>query len=186
MSSRIIVIDGKTFNSIDEMPPDIRKKYEQAMSSLRDSDNNRIPDAFENGDIFADGDWDGIPDAFENMSSAATTASSMKIIIDGKEFSHIEDLPPDARARYEQAMGAMDANKNGIPDFVEGMFTSASPTTTAATGSGLERPRRSSPLPVNPTITPDTSNGWMIMLAGLFIFLLCAASAGALWYFFLR
>ena len=186
MNPKVIVIDGKTYNSVNEMPPDVRQKYEQAMRSLGDANNNRIPDAFESANILADQDRDGIPDAFENLSAQSTAVSSMKIMIDGKEFNRIEDLPPDARARYEEAMGKMDANRNGIPDFVEGMFTSSAPTVNVASSTAAQTPRRSAPLAASPTITPDTSNGWMLVLAGLFLFFLCVAGAGAVWYFFLR
>lgn len=185
MNPKVIVIDGKIYNSVDEMPPDVRQKYEQAMRSLGDADHNRIPDAFENANIFADQDRNGIPDAFENLSEQSTAVSNMKIIMDGKEFDRIEDLPPDARAKYEEAMGKMDANRNGIPDFIEGMFGSPNQA-TGVSSVGMETPRRSAPLPTSPTITPDTSNGWMLVLAGLFIFALCAIGAGAVWYFFLR
>ena len=186
MNPKMIVIDGKTYTSVDEMPPDVRQKYEQAMRSLGDADHNHIPDVFENVNLLADQDQDGIPDAFENLSAQSTAVSSMKIIIDGKEFNRVEDLPPDARARYEEAMGKMDANQNGIPDFVEGMFLASNPTTTASANTVTETPRRSTSLPTSPTITPDTSNGWMLVLAGLFIFFLCVAGVGAIWYFFLR
>jgi hypothetical protein len=186
MNPKVIVIDGKTYNSVNEMPPDVRQKYEQAVRSLGDSNNNRIPDAFERANILADHDRDGIPDAFENLSEQSTAVSSMKIIIDGKEFNRIEDLPPDARARYEEAMGKMDANRNGIPDFVEGMFTASAPTVNVSSSTAAPTPRRSTPLSTSPTITPDTSNGWMLVLAGLFLFFLCVAAAGAVWYFFLR
>lgn len=186
MNPKVIVIDGKTYNSVSEMPPDVRQKYEQAMRSLGDANNNRIPDAFERANILADQDRDGIPDVFKNLSERSTAVSSMKIIIDGKEFNRIEDLPPDARARYEEAMGKMDANRNGIPDFVEGMFTSSAPTVNVSSSTAAPTPRRSTPLSTSSTITPDTSNGWMLMLAGLFILFLCVAGAGAVWYFFLR
>ena len=61
MGPRIIVIDGKTYNNIEEMPPDIRQKYEQAMRSLGDANNNNLPDAFETMNIFADKDRNGAP-----------------------------------------------------------------------------------------------------------------------------
>ena len=186
MNPKMIVIDGKTYNNVDEVPPDVRQKYEETMRSLGDANNNRIPDVFENINILADQDQDGIPDAFENLSAQSTAVSSMKIIIDGKEFNRVEDLPPDARARYEEAMGKMDANRNGIPDFVEGMFTSSNQTTSVSSNVTTEMPRHSASAPVDSTITPDTSNGWMLVLAGLFILFLCVAGAGAIWYFFLR
>jgi hypothetical protein len=113
--------------------------------------------------------------------------SSMKIVIDGKEFNGIENLPPEARARYEEAMGKLDANRNGIPDFVEGMIGTPNQTANNAVSVGVERPRRSTPRPVSsPTITPDTSNGWMLVLAGVFLLGLCVVGAAGIWYFFLR
>ena len=112
--------------------------------------------------------------------------NSMKIIVDGKEFNGIENLPPEARARYEAAMGKLDANQNGIPDFVEGMIMTTNQTSSSSTSFATETLRSSTPLPASPTIAPDTSNGLMLALAGLFIFLLCVFAAGAVWYFFLR
>lgn len=65
MSSKLILIDGKTYDSIDEMPEDVRQQYEETMSTLKDDNKNHVPDAFENLNIFADKDRDGIPDTFE-------------------------------------------------------------------------------------------------------------------------
>jgi len=186
MNPKIIVIDGKTYNSIEEMPPDVRQKYEQAMQSLGDANDNHIPDAFENINILVDKDKNGIPDVLENLVAGQAVVNSMKIIVDGKEFNGIENLPPEARARYEAAMGKLDANQNGIPDFVEGMIKTTNQTTSSSTSFAVETPRSSAALPASPTITPDTSNGLMLALAGLFIVLLCIVAAGAVWYFFLR
>ncbi len=186
MNPKIIVIDGKTYNSVEEMPPDIRQKYEQAMDSLGDANGNQIPDAFEKMNILADKDKNGMPDLVENLVAGQALVNSMKIIVDGKEFNGIENLPPEARARYEAAMGQLDANHNGIPDFVEGMIKTPNQTASPSTNFATETPSSSAPLPVSPTITPDTSNGLMLALAGLFIFFLCVAAGGAVWYFFLR
>jgi hypothetical protein len=65
MNPKLIVIDGKTYNSIEEMPEDVRKQYEQAMNSLKDKKRNQIPDAFESMNILTHKDRDGIPDAFK-------------------------------------------------------------------------------------------------------------------------
>ena len=188
MNPKIIVIDGKTYNSVEEMPPDVRQKYDAAMRSLGDANGNRIPDAFEGMNILADKDKNGVPDIVENLVAGQAAVNSMKIIIDGKEFNGIENLPPEARAKYEEAMGKLDANRNGLPDFVEGMINAANQNQAmpAATGFTVESPRRSAPMPASPTITPDTSNGLMLALAGLFVVLLCVAAGAAVWYFFLR
>jgi hypothetical protein len=192
MNPKIIVIDGKTYHSVDEMPPDVRQKYEKAMRSLGDANENRIPEAFESMNIFADKDRDNIPDVLENIAAGHVAVNSMKIVIDGKEFSGIENLPPEARARYEEAMGKLDANRNGIPDFVEGMAGTSNQPVNVSASFGVGTSRRSAsnsrenPVPVSATITPDTSNGWMLVLAGVVILLLCVASAAGVWYFFLR
>ena len=186
MNAKIIVIDGKTYHSVAEMPPDIRQKYEQAMQTLGDANRDQIPDAFEAMQIFADKDKDGLPDILENIASSQVTVSSMKIIVDGKEFNSLEALPPEARARYEEAMGKLDANRNGVPDFAEELMSQAKASVLSASAAEGKTAGHSNPLPATPTITPDTSNGLMLVLAGLFILLLCAAAAGAVWYFFLR
>jgi len=194
MNPKVIVIDGKTYKDVNEMPPDARQKYEQAVRSLGDANNNHIPDAFETINILADKDKNGVPDVLENIVAGHAIVNSMKIVIDGKEFNGIENLPPEARARYEEAMGKLDANRNGIPDFAEGMINTTNQTASIPSSFEVDAPRRPTPfdftqdkpLPVSPSIAPDTSNGWMLALAGLFIFLLCVASAAGVWYFFLR
>lgn len=46
MSAKYIV-NGQSYNSLDEMPPDVRHAYEQAMSLLGDEDKDGIPDILE-------------------------------------------------------------------------------------------------------------------------------------------
>src|SRR5512138_65412 len=197
MNSKFIVIDGKTYRGVEEMPPDIRQKYEQAMRTLEDANGNQIPDAFESMNIFADRNKDGVPDILENFSAANTVVNSTKIIVDGKEFNSVENLPPEARAKYEEAMGKLDANRNGIPDFIEGMIKPTNQTANISTSFGEEAPRSTSPgyassaghdkaPPIDSVITPDVSNGWTLALAGVFVLLLGAAGIAGVWYYFLR
>jgi hypothetical protein len=46
---RTITVNGRTYNSVGEMPPDVREQFEKAMSLLADKNNNGIPDALETG-----------------------------------------------------------------------------------------------------------------------------------------
>jgi hypothetical protein len=188
MNPKLIVIDGKTYHSIEEMPPDIRQKYEQAARSLGDANDNRIPDAFETMNVFADKNSNGVPDMVDNLVAGNAVVNSMKIVVDGKEFSGLENLPPEYQARYQEAMRQLDANRNGIPDFAEGMTNATNQTANISTSFGMETPtpRRSTPLPVSPTLTPDTSNGWALALVAFFVLMLCAVAAAGGWYFFLR
>jgi len=177
MNPRPIVIDGKSYNSVNEMPPDVRAKYEQAMSSLQGG-NTR--DAL--------GDKGGMPDVFENMSGVNTMSSNMKFIVNGQEYNALDSLPPEARAQYEQAMGKLDKNQNGIPDFLEGMMNIPNQMTSnvQSTPAVMTNPRPSQPMPVNSTIEPESSGGWMLALAGVALLGLCALGAISVWYFFIR
>jgi len=169
MNQRLIVIDGKTYNSVNEMPPDIRAKYEQAMKTVN----------IQN--------MDGIPNAFEARSSTQVISNTMKFIVDGREYNNLEDLPPEARAKYEQAMAKLDKNKNGIPDPLEGMFGGINiPPQTPKNPQMTKSMRPSNPIPAPPTISPDTSNGWLLVLAGIGLLALCAVGAFGVWYIFLR
>jgi len=186
MNPKIIVIDGKAYHSVDEMPPDIRQRYELAVRLLSDADQAEVSDAFEPRDVSADRNRNGVPDMLENIVAANAVVDGLTIVIDGQEFNGIENLPPEARARYEEAMRKLDANRNGVPDFVERMIKPTNRTSNISTGFETETPRRSIPPPVSPTVTPDTSNGWMLGIAALFILLLCGTGAAGVWYFFLR
>ncbi len=187
MNPNRIIIDGKTYNSVDEMPEAARQQYEQAMNSLRDQSGTNI------ADVLADKNKNGIPDVIEDAAGAQIVKSTIKIVVNGKEFNSLEDLPADVRAKYEKAMGALDANHNDIPDFVEGMLGRDTPqtnqtdvSTSANFGIETSQPIGSTPIASNATITPDTSNGWMLALLGIVLLFVCAAGAAGIWYFFLR
>jgi len=186
MKSNIIVIDGKTYNSVDEMPPDVRAKYEQAMQSLKDKGRNSLPGQFENiNNMLKDQDGNGIPDIFEGASSTQISTTSTRIVINGKEYSSVDKLPPDARVRYEQTMGNMDKNRNGIPDFAEDMLEKVRPTPSQKNRSTTPV-QTSMPINTSSAITPDTSNGWKLVLAVVVLLFFCSIGAAGVWFFFLR
>ncbi|HEU0294351.1 MAG TPA: hypothetical protein VFR47_16550 [Anaerolineales bacterium] len=197
MNQRLIVIDGKTYKSVDEMPPDIRAKYEEAMGGL-DRDRNGMPDMLDTMNPFEDKNKDGIPDSFEGLAtsqgSAPTVMSSSKILANGQVYDSLDQLPPEVRAKYEEAMGAMDKNRNGIPDFVEGMFNMPAQSMDTPAKDAPISPEISTPRPASrnsaistSTIEPESSGGWMLALAGIALIGLClVAVAAGVWYFFLR
>lgn len=106
MSSKFVV-NGQTYNSLEEMPPAVRASFE-AMGKL--------------GNLFADNNQNGVPDIIENAMGARTTViTSPTIIYEGKAYNNIEELPPEARAKYDQAMNKLaDNSQNGVPDVLEG------------------------------------------------------------------
>jgi len=186
MKANIIVIDGKTYNSVDEMPPDVRAKYEQAMKSLKDKGRNDFPDQFENiNNMLKDQDGNGITDILEGASSTQISTTSARIVINGKEYSSVDQLPSDARVRYEQAMDYMDKDRNGIPDFAEDMLEKVRPTPCQKPRSTTPT-QPSIPMATSSAITPDTSNGWKLVLAGVILLFVCFIGVAGIWFFFLR
>lgn len=189
MKPRPIVIDGKTYNSVNEMPDDVRRQYDQAMSSFKDQDGNRVADAIEQSSWQADKNRNGIPDSIENTAGAPIVASAMKVLFDGREFNGIDELPPEARAKYEAAMGTLDKNRNGIPDFMEGITAGASSEEThdaRHSGSHTTHHAPRQPMPVTPTMEPDSPNLWLLALLAVFLFMACVVAAAGVWYFYLR
>lgn len=181
MKQNFIVIDGKSYKSVDEMPEDIRAKYEEAMRSL-DKNRNNTPDVFESSTPYQA--------SLPNMMSAA------KILVNGQTYDGLDQLPPEIRAQYEQAMRAMDANRNGLPDFLENMLNlPAQMTTNNAMTVGTSTPQpaqsfgsvQSKPQIATSTIEPESSGGWLLALTGIGFVVLClVAAAAGVWYFFLR
>ena len=86
-------VNGQTYNSVDEMPPDVRQKFQDAMSKLADRDGNGIPDILEGK---------GDPNAIG--TSVKTTQS---FVVSSRDAQMLKDLPPEARIRL---MSKMDAN----------------------------------------------------------------------------
>jgi hypothetical protein len=85
-----ITIDGQTYNSLNEVPAEIRKKYEQALNLLADRNNNGIPDVLE-----------GKADA----GKAVVVESIRRFVVNGRQYDRFEDLPPDVRQAMAQASG---------------------------------------------------------------------------------
>ena len=185
MNSKLIVIDGKTYKSVDDMPEDVRRTYESAMSHIGDSNKDGIPDVLENLTNPTDGNRNGMPDAFENIVSNVFS-SSTKIVVDGAEYNSLDELPQDVRAKYEQAMGTFDANRNGIPDFLEGMMNTSDQVSTVQQNHAVPTSRLSTSISSKPTIEPESTSGWMIALLVIGLLGVCAVGVISVWYFFLR
>jgi hypothetical protein len=170
-----IVFNGKTYNSVDEMPPEVRQAYEKVVG------------------LFADKNQNGIPDVFEGIGSVNRQNINIKkkttaIIYDGKKYDNVEQLPPEARQKYEQAMGKLDADKDGIPDFIEGMMgTSSASTMTSELPASQPVFSQPSTVSVNSPSAIEPENNslrWLIIGIGLII-VLCMGAIG-MWVLFGR
>ena len=90
-----INIDGRTYSSVEEMPPAVRQRYEQAMRQF-DRDGNGIPDVLEGAK----------PDP--NVISHVTTHE--RIIVNGREYDSWDKVQPGLRALAEPGTHRVAAN----------------------------------------------------------------------------
>ena len=98
-----ITFNGQEYDSPAAMPPEVRQLYQMMTSMLADKNQDGMPD------IFASGAGD----------VKSTLFQTTQFIVDGKAYSSLDELLPEARQKYEQAIGRFDANRNGIPDLLE-------------------------------------------------------------------
>jgi len=85
-----IKINGKEYNSPEEMPEDIRNIYEKAMANRGSSAPN------------------------------IQVKTNPKITFNGQTFNKLEEMPADVRRIYDSVMAAVDKNGDGIPDTLQG------------------------------------------------------------------
>ncbi|GAB4582135.1 MAG: hypothetical protein Fur0022_48910 [Anaerolineales bacterium] len=151
-----IIFNGKEYNRIEDMPPDARQAYESAMGQF--------------SEMFTDSDHDGVPDLFENLTTGNSpnvqVFSTSSIIFDGKAYNSPEEMPTEARQRYEQAF--QDKNRDGVPD----VFENLEQLRTSISG---KTPRTPLPTKAMHTEESSTPGRWMILTGCALILLLIIA-----------
>ena len=153
-----ISFNGKTYNSLEEMPADQRAAYEQVMSFMKDENHNGIPDMFEG-------------DAIQKMIGMASTS----VVVNGQEVQSIESLSPEARAKFDKAMQKL--NQLGIlPQGTSEAQGSSSQSTPQIAPSEPEFTQSPSFVQPSPSaITEDTGPRFgVVIIVILVIFLVCA------------
>jgi hypothetical protein len=87
-----IQVNGKTYSSVDEMPPDVRQQYEQAMQSMMvDRDGNGVPDILEH------------PKSIGGVTSVGSK-HFQQISVNGKTYDRLEDVPQEFRDVISRAI----------------------------------------------------------------------------------
>ena len=90
-----INFNGKTYNSLEEMPVNERQAYEQLQKIFVDANGNGIPDFLE-GDV----------------AQKVITAFSSVVNYDGKVYNNLDELPPEMRQKVQNAFEKL--NQMGI------------------------------------------------------------------------
>ena len=81
-----IVFNGQEYDSVDAMPPDVRKEYEVALETLRKSGGEEILSVLQ-----------------RDMGVSGTHIKAT-FRVNGKKYDSVDAMPPDVRRTYEQAM----------------------------------------------------------------------------------
>lgn len=63
----------------------------------------------------------GVPAPQPGPGMQSASFSSSTIVVNGRTYSSLDEMPPEARAAYQQMMGVFaDKDGNGVPDILEG------------------------------------------------------------------
>jgi hypothetical protein len=84
-----IVFNGKEYDNVDAMPPDVRKEYEVALETLRKSGGEEILTVLQRD---------------MGVSGTHIKATFREIVVNGKKYDSVDAMPPDVRRAHEQAM----------------------------------------------------------------------------------
>lgn len=114
--STSFTINGRTYHSLDEMPPDVRRQYDRMMQLLADRDGNGIPDGIEHPERITTDPLIG------TVSESSIIVSSTRMFEDGKEVTSA-DLPADIREKISQAFGDAQTKRPQTSDTTAARWT---------------------------------------------------------------
>jgi hypothetical protein len=156
-----ISFNGKTYDSLEEMPAAEREAYTHITSIFADANQNGVPDIFE-GDIT------------KNMLSFGGTT----VVVDGGQSYTLENMPPAARAKYEQAITKLQ-QVGLIPRGAAHTHFGTAPQ-VAASGYPTTPPIASGPLKYQSVVQEDKGpNIAFIVVAVVALLLVCGLGAVA-------
>lgn len=158
-----IIFNGKTYNSLEEMPANERRAFEQMQQIFVDANGNGIPDFMEG-------------DMFRNVMAAV----SGNVSYNGQEFNSLDELPSDVREKVQQALDKL--KQAGL--FTEVPNIQGTATKTSAPFEPAFQPSKPL-LSQEPAFEESGGKNWMLIVGFLAALLVCAVGFAVL-VFFLR
>jgi hypothetical protein len=128
-----ISVNGKNYDRVEDMPPEARQAYQRALGMLADKNQNGTPDVLEAG-------LPAVPAAPAGKIKLTTHVrftTAQKIVFNGQVYHSVDEMPAEARQAYQQALGTLDADQNGVPDILEGDHPPASFSTRPITATPI-------------------------------------------------
>lgn len=90
-----IVVDGVEYESVEAMPPDARRTYELTLRLLEEGEGGLAQGLAGPGDL--------------ETHTVEIHDATTRIVVDGKEYSGVGEMPPEARALYRRITGGDEA-----------------------------------------------------------------------------
>ena len=147
-----IIFNGKSYNSVEEMPAQERQAFEQMQQIFVDANGNGIPDFMEG-------------DMFKNVMAAA----SNNVTYNGQVYNNLDDVPPDVREKVQKALEKLKqiGLVADVPDLrVKSSMASPAPDLAFQPSKPL--------IQQEPAIQDGGGKNWIIIVGFLGTILLCA------------
>lgn len=143
-----IIFNGKSYNSIEEMPANERQAYESMFKIFKDENGNGIPDFLE-GDV----------------AKNVMTAFTSNVVYNGTAYTNMDELPADARQKLNDAMGKL--NQLGIVTNIP-----------AAQANRAFEPafKSSQPLIQSEPVIQEGGRNWIVIVGFLAAVFVCAVA----------
>ena len=156
-----IIFNGKEYNHPDEMPAEARRAYDQAMQIFSDKNRDGVPDFLEHGMDILQGESSASPPAEGDVSKSFQVGMQI-FSLDGKNYTSLEEMPPEVRRAYEQSIRVLaDANQDGVPDILEGVLGASPSVPVAQPGPPVRQPLVSPPSGV---VEPSRADKRLVLL----------------------
>ena len=189
--SETIYFNGKRYDSIADMPADIRQIYERFNRLFADADQDGVPDLIQGRGLAGIKDTISAAKELGQMSSqAGWTQEQLSIVrvtdtgihVNGKSYNSVEEMPTHVRKVYEQVVNS--AQEGGY-DIYEEPWREVDRDEYFKPHDDeiLNRQIRRKKTPFNPPIeTVDSNSRFFLIMAGALV-LLC--SLVVFWFLFL-
>lgn len=162
-----IRVNGTTYDSVDAMPPEVRRFYEQALVHLPG-----LPDP--SGDCISEDAQE------EGLSVRRRTLVKKKLIVNGVMYDDESQMPSDVRRLYDQAMQKAGMDPTVTTNDIKFSFHLTGPGFSLRKSTGAPSRTRTGP-PVPAPIEPSSESSVRLALV-----VGACAVAGLLFWFLMR
>ena len=189
--SETIYFNGKKYDSVAEMPSNVRQIYDKLDRFFTDEDRDGIPDIIQSGGLA------GVKEVFnviKDITQASGTTSfdsgrisviretDTGIFINGKEYASIAEMPDYVRQEYERIINSAEDGREDIFDESwrqverEDFFV---PHDDEILNQQISKRVSSAASPIE---TVDTTSRFLLIAAVAILIMGCLAAA---WFYFL-